>query len=82
MTKIQKINLILVITISVYTLIIGILLTKQYFEIKSLENINAKNETVIENLRQELNSSEYKAVVKCKKENRWRAECIAWELNK
>jgi len=82
MTKPQKINLILFIIISIYTLIIFILLTKQHFEIKSLENINTKNETVIENLRQDLNSSEYKAVMKCKKENRWKAECIAWELNK
>lgn len=56
-----------------------------YFQskyIKKLEKQNADYQQIIANYKQDIESPEYKAIKKCKSENYWKSECIAWELNK
>lgn len=64
-----------------YALSISIFAFNQNLKIKDLQEINSHNSAVIADIREELSSPEYKAVEKCKYEDRWKAECIAWELN-
>ena len=82
MNKTNKTIFTLIIIWVIYTFIIVIIAIKQYFEIQNLQDNNANYKTTIANLKQELDSPEYKAVKKCKDQGIWKNKCIEGELEK
>ena len=80
----EKIAMLLAFVFVVYFFSSLIFLIKQNFHIQELENKILKQNKIIENLQQQdfRNTKEYKAIKKCKTEKYWKAECIAWKLNK
>lgn len=81
MDRFQKIIFSIIAIGVVCTFVLAVIAIKQHFTIKDLIDDNIKCETTLANLKQEMNSPEYNAIQKCRTENYWRAECIAWELN-
>lgn len=80
MQTINKIILTITIIASIYILVVSIIAVKQHYKIKTLQDNNADNQTVIAELKQELNSPEYKIVKKCTSQKVWVKECIEWEF--
>lgn len=82
MDKINKIILTIAIITSIYILTVSIIAVKQHFKIKTLQDNIIDNQNVIADYKKDIESPEFKAVKKCKKQNVWVAECISWELNR
>lgn len=82
MQTINKIILTVAILVSIYILTVSIIAVKQHYKIKDLQDNNADYQSVIAWYKQDIESPEFKAVKKCKKQDVWVAECISWELNK